>query len=57
MILGIGYELLSAIIKKCSNKKIMVGYEMFASPQRDFTAETAAKKLKELIKCITYENS
>ena len=27
----------------------MVGYEMFGSPQRDITAEYAAKKLRNLI--------
>jgi UDPglucose--hexose-1-phosphate uridylyltransferase len=26
----------------------MVGYEMFANPQRDITAEQAAKKLSQL---------
>jgi UDPglucose--hexose-1-phosphate uridylyltransferase len=30
-------------------KKFMVGYEMFGMPQRDITAEIAAKKLRELL--------
>ena len=29
-------------------KKFMVGYEMFANPQRDITAEQAANALREL---------
>lgn len=37
------------LLRSASVKKFMVGYEMFASPQRDITAEIAAKKLKSLI--------
>jgi len=37
------------LLRSSTVKKFMVGYEMFGSPQRDITAEIAAKKLKELI--------
>jgi UDPglucose--hexose-1-phosphate uridylyltransferase len=30
-------------------KKFMVGYEMFGSPQRDITAEIAAKMIRDLV--------
>jgi UDPglucose--hexose-1-phosphate uridylyltransferase len=36
------------LLRSATVKKFMVGYEMFGSPQRDITAETAAKTLKEL---------
>lgn len=36
------------LLRSASVKKFMVGYEMFASPQRDITAEQAAKQLREL---------
>ena len=36
------------LLRSASVKKFMVGYEMFGSPQRDITAEIAAKKLKSL---------
>lgn len=37
------------LLRSASVKKFMVGYEMFGSPQRDITAEQAARRLKELI--------
>lgn len=37
------------LLRSATVKKFMVGYEMFGSPQRDITAEIAAKKLKDLI--------
>ena len=37
------------LLRSATVKKFMVGYEMFGTPQRDITAEIAAKKLKELI--------
>ena len=36
------------LLRSASVKKFMVGYEMFANPQRDITAEMAAAKLREL---------
>ena len=36
------------LLRSASVKKFMVGYEMFANPQRDITAEQAASTLKEL---------
>ena len=36
------------LLRSASVKKFMVGYEMFANPQRDITAEQAAKSLREL---------
>lgn len=38
------------LLRSATVKKFMVGYEMFGSPQRDITAETAAKTLKGLFK-------
>ncbi|KAA5821190.1 UDP-glucose--hexose-1-phosphate uridylyltransferase [Algibacter amylolyticus] len=37
------------LLRSASVKKFMVGYEMFGSPQRDITAESAVKMLKELL--------
>ena len=37
------------LLRSATVKKFMVGYEMFGSPQRDITAEQAAKRLKDLI--------
>ncbi len=37
------------LLRSATVKKFMVGYEMFASPQRDITAESAAKILSTLI--------
>jgi UDPglucose--hexose-1-phosphate uridylyltransferase len=37
------------LLRNATVKKFMVGYEMFASPQRDITPETAANTLKNLI--------
>ncbi len=36
------------LLRSSTVKKFMVGYEMFANPQRDITAEQAANTLKEL---------
>ena len=36
------------LLRSATVKKFMVGYEMFANPQRDITAEQAANTLKEL---------
>ena len=36
------------LLRSASVKKFMVGYEMFANPQRDITAEMAAKSMREL---------
>lgn len=36
------------LLRSATVKKFMVGYEMFANPQRDITAEMAAKNLKKL---------
>ncbi|MFC0603085.1 UDP-glucose--hexose-1-phosphate uridylyltransferase [Winogradskyella pulchriflava] len=37
------------LLRSATVKKFMVGYEMFASPQRDITAETAAETLRSLM--------
>jgi UDPglucose--hexose-1-phosphate uridylyltransferase len=37
------------LLRSATVKKFMVGYEMFGSPQRDITAEIAAKRLQDLI--------
>ena len=36
------------LLRSATVKKFMVGYEMFAGPQRDITAEQAAKTLQDL---------
>nr|WP_299382862.1 UDP-glucose--hexose-1-phosphate uridylyltransferase [Allomuricauda sp.] len=36
------------LLRSATVKKFMVGYEMFGNPQRDITAEMAAKSLREL---------
>ena len=36
------------LLRSKTVKKFMVGYELFASPQRDITAEQAAETLREL---------
>ena len=36
------------LLRSATIKKFMVGYELFASPQRDITAEQAAQSLREL---------
>lgn len=36
------------LLRSATVKKFMVGYEMFANPQRDITAEQAAETLKSL---------
>ena len=38
------------LLRSATVKKFMVGYEMFGSPQRDITAEIAAKTIRDLIK-------
>jgi len=38
------------LLRSATVKKFMVGYEMFANPQRDITAEMAAAKLREVVK-------
>ena len=35
------------LLRSAEVKKFMVGYEMFANPQRDITAEQAAKRLRD----------
>ena len=37
------------LLRSATIKKFMVGYEMFGMPQRDITAEQAAKRLRDLI--------
>ncbi|MTE26381.1 UDP-glucose--hexose-1-phosphate uridylyltransferase [Winogradskyella ouciana] len=37
------------LLRSATVKKFMVGYEMFASPQRDITAEAAAESLRYLL--------
>lgn len=37
------------LLRSATVKKFMVGYEMFAGPQRDITAEQAAENLRKLI--------
>jgi len=37
------------LLRSATVKKFMVGYEMFGSPQRDITAETAAERLRQLV--------
>lgn len=44
------------LLRSATVKKFMVGYEMFASPQRDITAEQAAATLKGLSKIHYSEN-
>jgi UDPglucose--hexose-1-phosphate uridylyltransferase len=36
------------LLRSATVRKFMVGYEMLAAPQRDFTAETAAARLREM---------
>jgi len=36
------------LLRSATVKKFMVGYEMFANPQRDITAETAAAQLRQI---------
>ncbi|MER3373019.1 MAG: galactose-1-phosphate uridylyltransferase, partial [Allomuricauda sp.] len=36
------------LLRSATVKKFMVGYEMFADPQRDITAEQAARTLAQL---------
>ena len=43
------------LLRSAAIKKFMVGYEMFANPQRDITAEQAALKLNQL-STVHYSN-
>tara|TARA_R110002051_G_scaffold311812_2_gene386504 strand:- start:15203 stop:16243 length:1041 start_codon:yes stop_codon:yes gene_type:complete len=43
------------LLRSATVKKFMVGYEMFADPQRDITAEQAANSLREL-SSVHYRN-
>ena len=36
------------LLRSATVRKFMVGYEMFADPQRDITAEMAAEKLRPI---------
>ena len=36
------------LLRSATVKKFMVGYEMFADPQRDITVEMAAEKLRAM---------
>jgi UDPglucose--hexose-1-phosphate uridylyltransferase len=36
-----------SLLRSAEVKKFMVGYEMFANPQRDITAEQAAQRLRD----------
>ncbi len=38
------------LLRSATVRKFMVGYEMLGTPQRDITAETAAERLRELVK-------
>lgn len=42
------YSFYPPLLRSATVKKFMVGYEMFANPQRDITAEQAADKLREM---------
>ncbi|MEQ8471782.1 MAG: UDP-glucose--hexose-1-phosphate uridylyltransferase [Marinoscillum sp.] len=42
------YSFYPPLLRSATIKKFMVGYEMFANPQRDITAEMAAATLKSL---------
>jgi len=42
------YSFYPPLLRSATVKKFMVGYEMFANPQRDITAETAAQTLSSL---------
>jgi UDPglucose--hexose-1-phosphate uridylyltransferase len=42
------YHFYPPLLRSAVVKKFMVGYEMLANPQKDFTAETAAEVLKNL---------
>lgn len=42
------YAFYPPLLRSATVKKFMVGYEMFANPQRDISAEQAAEKLRSL---------
>ena len=44
------------LLRSAEVKKFMVGYEMFANPQRDITAELAAKRLRDCASVHYSEN-
>lgn len=44
------------LLRSATVKKFMVGYEMFGMPQRDITAESAAKMIREMIEGEHYLN-
>ena len=50
------YSFYPPLLRSAKVKKFMVGYEMFANPQRDITAEQAAQTLKELSETHYLEN-
>lgn len=50
------YSFYPPLLRSATVKKFMVGYEMFANPQRDITAEQAAKALREL-PAVHYKDS
>jgi len=39
---------LPPLLRSATVRKFLVGYELTAEPQRDFTAETAAARLREM---------
>jgi UDPglucose--hexose-1-phosphate uridylyltransferase len=39
---------LPALLRSASVRKFLVGYELTAEPQRDFTAEEAAERLRAM---------
>ncbi len=43
------YSFYPPLLRSASVKKFMVGYEMFANPQRDITPEQAAERLRNLL--------
>jgi len=49
------YSFLPPLLRSATIRKFMVGYEMFANPQRDITPEYAAKVLRELPE-VHYKN-
>lgn len=54
--MALAYAFLSPLLRSATVKKFMVGYELLANPQRDITAEMAAKHLRELSEVHFMEN-